>query len=35
MNDEEMVKAYSDMIYGVAMRYVRNRTAGISSAQWL
>ena len=26
MNDEEMVKAYSDMIYGVAMRYVRNRT---------
>ncbi len=25
MNDEEMVKAYSDMIYGVAMRYVRNR----------
>ncbi|MBP3792825.1 MAG: sigma-70 family RNA polymerase sigma factor [Ruminococcus sp.] len=26
MNDEEMVKTYSDMIYGVAMRYVRNRT---------
>ena len=26
MNDEEMVKAYSDMIYGMAMRYVRNRT---------
>lgn len=26
MNDEEMVKAYSDMIFGVAMRYVRNRT---------
>ncbi len=25
MNDEEMVKTYSDMIYGVAMRYVRNR----------
>ena len=25
MNDEEMVRAYSDMIYGVAMRYVRNR----------
>ena len=25
MNDEEMVRAYSDMIYGVAMRYVRNK----------
>lgn len=27
MNDEEMVRTYSDMIYGVAMRYVRNKTA--------
>lgn len=26
MNDEEMVRFYSDMIYGVAMRYVRNTT---------
>ncbi|MCR5815871.1 MAG: sigma-70 family RNA polymerase sigma factor [Ruminococcus sp.] len=26
MNDEEIVRKYSDMIYGVAMRYVRNRT---------
>lgn len=27
MNDEEMVRTYSNMIYSVAMRYVRNRTA--------
>lgn len=27
MNDEEMVRTYSNMIYGVAMRYVRNRTS--------
>ncbi|MBR6337492.1 MAG: sigma-70 family RNA polymerase sigma factor [Ruminococcus sp.] len=26
MSDEEIVRTYSDMIYGVAMRYVRNRT---------
>ena len=26
MNGEEIVKKYSDMIYGVAMRYVRNPT---------
>ena len=26
MSGEEIVKKYSDMIYGVAMRYVRNRT---------
>lgn len=26
MNDEEIVRKYSDMIFGVAMRYVRNRT---------
>lgn len=26
MKAEEIVKKYSDMIYGVAMRYVRNRT---------
>ena len=26
MNAEEIVRTYSDMIYGVAMRYVRNRT---------
>jgi RNA polymerase sigma-70 factor (ECF subfamily) len=25
MNDEMIVREYSDMIYGVAMRYVRNR----------
>ena len=25
MNDEMIVRTYSDMIYGVAMRYVRNR----------
>ncbi len=26
MNGTEVVRAYSDMVYGVAMRYVRNRT---------
>lgn len=26
MSDEEMVRTYSDMVYGVAMRYVRNPT---------
>lgn len=26
MNDEEIVRHYSDMIFGVAMRYVRNTT---------
>jgi RNA polymerase sigma-70 factor (ECF subfamily) len=25
MNDEMIVRTYSDMIYGIAMRYVRNR----------
>ena len=25
MNAEEMVRTYSDMVYGVAMRYVRNK----------
>lgn len=27
MSDEEVVRTYSDMIYGVAMRYVRDRNA--------
>ena len=26
MSDEEIVRFYSDMIFGVAMRYVRNTT---------
>ncbi|MBO6215847.1 MAG: sigma-70 family RNA polymerase sigma factor [Lachnospiraceae bacterium] len=26
MNGEQVVRTYSDMVYGVAMRYVRNRT---------
>ena len=27
MSDEEVVRTYSDMIYGVAMRYVRDQYA--------
>ena len=26
MNGEQIVRKYSDMVYGIAMRYVRNRT---------
>ena len=26
MNGEELVRKYSDMVYGIAMRYVRNQT---------
>lgn len=26
MNSEEVVRMYSDMVYGIAMRYVRNQT---------